>query len=45
MSMVAMETKIIIASMATKQPHFTSSKKRKKSAFSLFIIFCEQGGM
>jgi hypothetical protein len=29
MSMLAMETKTIIVTMATKQPHFASSKKRK----------------
>jgi hypothetical protein len=28
----------IIFTMATKQPHFASSKKRKKSGFSLSII-------
>jgi hypothetical protein len=35
---------IIVNTMATKQPHFTSSKKCKKSGFSLSIISCEQGG-
>jgi hypothetical protein len=47
MSMVAMKRKIIIVTMATKQPHFASSnkKKRKKIEFSLSIISCEQGAM
>jgi hypothetical protein len=44
--MVAMERKTIIATMATKQRHFASSKKkRKKIGFSLSIISCEQGSM
>jgi hypothetical protein len=30
MPMVAMERKTIIVTMATKQPHFASSKKKKK---------------
>jgi hypothetical protein len=30
MSMVAMERKTMIVTMATKQPHFASSKKSKK---------------
>jgi hypothetical protein len=30
--------------MATTQPHFASSKKRKKSGFSLSIISFEEGG-
>ena len=39
-----MERKTIIATMATKQRHFASSKKnRKKIGFSLSIISCEQG--
>jgi len=42
MSMVAMETKTIIVTIATRQPHFASSKKCKKIGFSLSIIFCEQ---
>jgi len=38
--------KKIIVTIATKQPHFASSKKNvKKSGISLSIIFCEQGGM
>jgi hypothetical protein len=47
MPMVAMERKTIIVTIATKQPHFASSKKkkRKKIGFSLSIIFCEQGAM
>ena len=47
MPMVAMERKTIIVTMATKQPHFASSKKtkRKKIGFSLSIISCEQGAM
>jgi hypothetical protein len=36
---------LIIFTMATKQPHFASSKKCKKIGFSLSIISCEQGGM
>ena len=44
MSMVAMERKTIIVTMATEQPHFASSKKnRNKIGFSLSIISCEQG--
>jgi hypothetical protein len=31
--------------MATKQSHFATSKKRKKSGFSLSIISCEPGAM
>jgi hypothetical protein len=34
-----------IVTMATKQPHFASSKKWKKLGFSWSIISCEQGGM
>ena len=47
MPMVAMERKTIIVTMATKQPHFASSKKqkRKKIGCSLSIISCEQGAM
>jgi hypothetical protein len=30
MPMVAMERKTIIVTMATKQPHFASSKKKQK---------------
>jgi hypothetical protein len=37
-----MNRKAITVTMATKQPHFTSLKKRKKSGFSLSIISCEQ---
>jgi len=40
-----METKTIIVTIATKQPHFALKKNVKKSGFSLSIIFCEQGGM
>ena len=38
---------IIVNTMATEQPHFASSKKKKhkKIGFSLSIISCEQGGM
>jgi hypothetical protein len=45
--MVAMETKTISVTIATTQPHFASSRKKrkKKSRFALSIIFCEQGGM
>jgi hypothetical protein len=34
----------ITVTMATKQPHFASSKKREKSGFSLSIVSCEQDG-
>jgi hypothetical protein len=41
-----MERKTIIVTMATKQPHFASFKKKlKKIGFSLSIISCEQGVM
>jgi hypothetical protein len=45
--MVAMERKTIIATMATKQPHFASSKKKttKTIGISLSIFSCEQGAM
>jgi hypothetical protein len=44
LSMVAIERKTIIVTMATEQPHFASSKeKRKKIGFSSSIISCKQG--